>query len=395
MSVNELLKRGSDTRVPRHLAVRIGRYLLGRPASSLAPRLVAMLQQHLWVQNGERVSRAADQVTAAWLEVCAASGEDSGECVLAGEAVMLQPRCRIPAGVYRTKAREFQRRAPTGGWKRMPYMGANFPAIKGTQAVLLNESPDLALAFPADAAALTLRPEDAATLTRSLGEACAIIQSTAPGLMRKIRNDVWVFVPIAFEDRRVHHSFSAPYLPGAIFLSANADPYNLAEAIIHEHGHSELNEITAFSQLSEDVGAQEYLTYSPWRDDPRPLSGLMHALYVFSEVATFLQALLRTAPLPTAVWGRIQQRLFITNQRITTGLRQVRWDFITPFGRELVRTVASIHEQRLSAMDIAPRTEWRQILDNHLANWRRMHPAHPVRLPGTDDETANVRTAAR
>ena len=81
-------------------------------------------------------------------------------------------------------------------------------------------------------------------------------------------------------------------LPGAFVLSAMQEPYWIADSLIHEFFHNRLFFITEeepiFAQAEADEDAdQPGEFYSPWRMDLRPLSGLLHALYVYTEVCKF------------------------------------------------------------------------------------------------------------
>ena len=78
-------------------------------------------------------------------------------------------------------------------------------------------------------------------------------------------------------------------LPGAFILSAVREPYWIADALIHESMHNRLFFILDRGEILEGVGdgvdTGEF--YSPWRDDLRPLSGLLHAVYVHIGVSKF------------------------------------------------------------------------------------------------------------
>jgi hypothetical protein len=77
-------------------------------------------------------------------------------------------------------------------------------------------------------------------------------------------------------------------LPGAFILGAVRQPYWLADALIHELLHNRLFFIIERGELLErGKGAERSEFYSPWRDDLRPLSGLLHAVYVYVGVAKF------------------------------------------------------------------------------------------------------------
>jgi HEXXH motif-containing protein len=58
------------------------------------------------------------------------------------------------------------------------------------------------------------------------------------------------------------------------------------EAVVHEYGHQKLDAILALDPLFRGDGG-EAIYYSPWKDDPRPLTGLLHAVYSFAIVLSF------------------------------------------------------------------------------------------------------------
>lgn len=71
---------------------------------------------------------------------------------------------------------------------------------------------------------------------------------------------------------------------GAVAISTPADPISLAVGLIHETQHSLLNATRTLFDLMTP-GAP--LTYSPWRDDPRPPFGLLHGAYAYQAVTRF------------------------------------------------------------------------------------------------------------
>jgi uncharacterized protein len=84
-------------------------------------------------------------------------------------------------------------------------------------------------------------------------------------------------------------SFSDDIVPGALFIGpyAGADlisPADAADALIHEHRHQKLYLLQRDTPLVE---RDRPPVRSPWRDDPRPPSGLLHAVFVFVELRSF------------------------------------------------------------------------------------------------------------
>jgi hypothetical protein len=74
---------------------------------------------------------------------------------------------------------------------------------------------------------------------------------------------------------------------GACFLSATDQPLFAAEMLVHEFCHNKLRLLQEVMPLISDKYLNRSIFYSPWRDDPRPIDGLMHGLYVFSSIADF------------------------------------------------------------------------------------------------------------
>jgi HEXXH motif-containing protein len=72
---------------------------------------------------------------------------------------------------------------------------------------------------------------------------------------------------------------------GACFLSVTSQPLFVAEMLLHEFCHNKLRLLQEVVLLLSTEQAKLFRFYSPWRDDPRPLDGIQHGLYVFSSIA--------------------------------------------------------------------------------------------------------------
>ena len=74
---------------------------------------------------------------------------------------------------------------------------------------------------------------------------------------------------------------------GSIALSAPSDARSLAVTIAHEIQHAKLSALLDVIPMTlPDDGARYY---APWRDDLRPISGLLQGAYAFLGVAAFWQ----------------------------------------------------------------------------------------------------------
>jgi len=86
--------------------------------------------------------------------------------------------------------------------------------------------------------------------------------------------------------------------PGATALGFVRNPYWLADAFIHEVHHSRLfhlEERGRFFVSDADNLMLDSSYYSPWRDEPRPLHGILHAVYVNLPLWHFWNDVLRRA----------------------------------------------------------------------------------------------------
>lgn len=120
-------------------------------------------------------------------------------------------------------------------------------------------------------------------------EALELISTCAQRLHKRIVNDIRSYVLVKSEIPNAHHSFTTQSYPNAIFLSKDERRLTIAEAIVHEFSHNELDSILAFESIHS--GDEQPVYYSPWRKDIRPLKGLFHAVYVFNRVLSFYYSL--------------------------------------------------------------------------------------------------------
>ena len=131
----------------------------------------------------------------------------------------------------------------------------------------------------------------------SFQAALHLLSEFSPGFHRSCEGLLRVAVPMQIPKVGVP-SASSNELPGAFCLTAVKDHNLLTEQIVHECSHAflfllqELDPLLDISVHGDGWG--EPLEYSPWRDDLRPLNGLLHGLVVFTRVAWF-HARARTA----------------------------------------------------------------------------------------------------
>ena len=91
-------------------------------------------------------------------------------------------------------------------------------------------------------------------------------------------------IPVGQAGRLGRVSASSADAPGAVALTEPANATRLAATLIHESQHYRLS---ALHDLRPLYDRSPRLLYSPWRNDPRPLSGVVHGIQAFLGVADF------------------------------------------------------------------------------------------------------------
>ncbi|GAA3449675.1 HEXXH motif domain-containing protein [Dactylosporangium matsuzakiense] len=83
------------------------------------------------------------------------------------------------------------------------------------------------------------------------------------------------------------HSINATSMDafGSVSLSPPKDGLGLAASVLHEFQHAKLGALLNLRPLYHDEGVREL--YAPWRDDPRPLGGVLQGVYAFLGVTDF------------------------------------------------------------------------------------------------------------
>ncbi|MDQ3802344.1 MAG: FxsB family radical SAM/SPASM domain protein [Acidobacteriota bacterium] len=178
-----------------------------------------------------------------------------------------------------------------------------------------------------------------------VAEAFEIIGSWRPALMEEIRRldtDIqFIRDPSAHPDKAVSFSDNSTF--GALYVAVAVsggliDPYLLADSIIHEHRHQKLYLLQREVRLFH---ADEPLVRSPWREDPRPPSGLLHAVFVFVHLHEYWEHLAADGP-DAEVRGRARGELEMIRGRVEEALPTLRGTPLTERGAELVDVLEGV-----------------------------------------------------
>jgi HEXXH motif-containing protein len=143
------------------------------------------------------------------------------------------------------------------------------------------------IAPPPVGAVRRLTPEAAADLAELVRRGCELLVETDPASAATVTALLRTVQPMpAHEVFRVR-SASSGHAVGGLALSRPDSETACAAALAHELQHSKLNALAHLVPLSGEREGPGRLYYAPWRDDPRPLSGMLHGIYAFSGVARF------------------------------------------------------------------------------------------------------------
>lgn len=214
-----------------------------------------------------------------------------------------------------------------------------------------------------------LPPTRLASWQRVLITAWALIEDVWPALADEIRLGIRTIVPVVSPLAAVHRSASHHVAPGLVTMSFIDDPLVMAEAIVHEYHHQKLQALMAVDPLvaiQQDNAAH----YSPWRPDPRPLRGLLHAVYTFIVIEEFYLRLLGSSS-GAAIEPRVLQRIYTCRRQVDIGLDVLRDGAeFTPLGRNLLEAMTD-HADILSARAPTVQKPIRQSIDDALLAHRK------------------------
>ncbi|GIM89342.1 aKG-HExxH-type peptide beta-hydroxylase [Paractinoplanes toevensis] len=93
-----------------------------------------------------------------------------------------------------------------------------------------------------------------------------------------------VIVPVEADPGSGGLSATSAHAFGAVAISTPGDPRAFAVGLLHECQHSLLNATNTLFDLVDPGGPR---VCSPWREDPRPLAGLLHGAYAYQSVTRF------------------------------------------------------------------------------------------------------------
>ncbi|MET9126443.1 HEXXH motif domain-containing protein [Streptomyces sp. NPDC004528] len=177
-------------------------------------------------------------------------------------------------------------------------------------------------------------PEEAAAQWREvLEQAWAVLLREQPDTAEAMRRGVFSLSPTPARERFRPRSVTSGDAFGGIQVSEPDDAVQLAVTLVHEFQHTKLGGLLHLTPLlRRDADSGTELWYAPWRDDPRPLPGLLQGIYAFMGITRFWGTR-RTAPGRDAL-AHFEFALWRTH--VAAALDQVhRHRHFTPLGTQL------------------------------------------------------------
>jgi HEXXH motif-containing protein len=209
-----------------------------------------------------------------------------------------------------------------------------------------------------------------------MDEAWQILNSCVPEAAAAMRVGLKSLAPLEDSAAGMTRSASTGDGFGAILTSRPPTGVWLAEALVHEFQHTKLGGLLHLRDLVVENGSALY--YAPWRDDARPVAGLLQGVYAFLGIASFWRSRCLKEPTPAD-----QFEFAYTRRQTWTGLYALaRADALTPLGRRFVdRLLGRLRPWMSEPVPVtAARGSW-YALNDHRIGWRiRNLPVDPHQL---------------
>ncbi|MFG1716041.1 HEXXH motif domain-containing protein [Micromonospora sp. NPDC049203] len=204
-----------------------------------------------------------------------------------------------------------------------------------------------------------------------LTQAWELLVRVCPERAAPIARGLFSVVPQRPAERFRTMSASAGDAFGSMLISEPEDAPELAVTLVHEFQHIKLGGLLHLTPLL--IAEPRHRLYAPWRDDPRPLGGLLQGVYAFVGITEFWRAY---RPVAGGAARTVAHFEFARWRRqVTATLAELRTrPELTDVGRRLLAGLADtaatwwsepVPGEVLAAADAA--------VDDHRAQWRLHH----------------------
>jgi uncharacterized protein len=266
-----------------------------------------------------------------------------------------------------------QVKIPSAAHRDAPgWLGIRGCGTGGLEAVIEDLDP---FRMPtAEGLAPRLTAQEALEWERALRQGWQVLAAVYPAVAAEVAAAISVIVPLS---RSVHGhvSSTSPDTFGAVAMSEPPDPDTCASTLTHELQHLKLCAVLDIIRLTLPDDGHRF--YAPWRDDPRPVAGLLQGAYAHVGLTEFWRRRRRQAAGAArlradgefALWRagtrRAIETLLSSNRLTTAGA-----DFV----QGMSQTASSWMSETVSAQ---ARAFARREAGTHLARWQQRHGPVP------------------
>lgn len=270
------------------------------------------------------------------------------------------------------------------GWLRLPArtgraapgwlpVRRSAPVPGGRRPVVVDDLGCHRIAPLPDGAAERLTPAAYDTWCRMLREAYDLLTDVDPPTARAAAVLLRSLQPMpAHEAFRVRSVTSGHGVGGLASSLPDSVPL-CAATLAHELQHSTLNALMHLYPLYEPE-RDARLYHAPWRDDPRPLGGMLQGAYAFTAVARFWQTFADRRPDdPASATGRFESALWLG--QLVDVIGELTTDpALTGMGRSALRELREAVRGPAGRCGEGPEARLaRRMADDHRASWRLAH----------------------
>lgn len=248
-------------------------------------------------------------------------------------------------------------------------------SVRGQAVELIFDDLDPYREFGAPVPPRPLGEAECAEWRKLMDEAWDLLTHAHPGWAEELAACLSTIVPLD-ADRNVFAASSTAAF-GAVAMSPKRSATQFGEALVHELQHSKVNALMDLVDLHDGSGQERF--YAPWRDDPRPVAGLLHGVYAFVTVVEYWNVQRRhlSSDEPEA---HAHFSYALRAHQVGEAVRTLRGlTELTDLGREFA-AAASVRLAAAAPTDLPDglAESVAMITDTHRATWRLRH-ARPDR----------------
>ncbi|MEU3147305.1 HEXXH motif domain-containing protein [Streptomyces sp. NPDC006999] len=265
--------------------------------------------------------------------------------------------------------------SPGPGWYPLRRLEVG-PAGRRLEVALDDVDPYRTYSQPTEPRPLSHKT--AAQWRRVLERAWEVLLREQPETAGAMRRGILSISPTPPRERFRPRSVTSGDAFGGIEASEPDDPVQLAATLVHEFQHTKLGGLLHLAPLLTGDADDGKLFYAPWRDDPRPLAGMLQGVYAFTGITHFWHTHRRSAGERTAV-AHFEFALWRT--QTARALEQLRdHPRSTPLGTTLLTTLRDRCTRWLDEPVPSDASALARLCAaDHAARWRCHHLRPPAR----------------